>query len=71
MTDDRLHDQSGQGSGQPQYGNLICARAQVFVDGAHVGHLQSPAELDAEETKAHVPDLPEISGRLMHGFGSQ
>ncbi len=39
----------------------ICsARAEVLVDGAHVGHLQAPAELDAEKAEAHVPDLPEI-----------
>src|SRR5262249_43816211 len=31
----------------------------VLVDGAHVGHLERPAELDAQEAEAHVPDLPE------------
>ena len=39
--------------------------AEVLVDGAHVGHLQAPAELDAEEAEAHVPDLPEREA----GFG--
>ena len=35
--------------------------AELVVDGAHVRHLQTPAELDAEEPETHVPDLPETS----------
>src|SRR5215831_19099843 len=33
--------------------------AEILVDRAHVGHLQRPAELNAQEAEAHVPDLPE------------
>ena len=51
---------------EPEDGNLVGAGAKVFVDGAHVGHLESPAELNAEETKTHVPDLPEGFGWLFH-----
>jgi hypothetical protein len=56
VSDDGLHDQSGQRRRQPQHRNLVGTGAKVFVDGAHVGHLQSPAELNAEEAEAHVPD---------------
>ena len=59
VPDDRLHEQSGQRRRQPEHGDLVGVARQVFVDGAHVGHLQAPAELDAEEAEAHVPDLPE------------
>ena len=68
VADDGLYEQSGQRRGEPENWNLIGSRPQVFVDGAHVRHLQSPAKLDAEETEAHVPDLPEGSWRLVHGF---
>ena len=66
MSDDGLHKQSGERRGEPENRNLIGMGAEVFVDGAHVGHLQAPAELDAEKAEAHVPDLPEVSRRLVH-----
>ncbi len=66
LADNRLHQQAGQRSGQPEDRDLIGARAEIFVDGAHVGHLQAPAELDAEKTEAHVPDLPEALRWLLH-----
>ena len=59
VADDGLHQQPGQRRRQPQDRDLVGARAQIFVDGAHVGHLQSPAKLNAEEPETHVPDLPE------------
>src|SRR5450631_368492 len=65
MPDDRLHDQSSQGRGQPKNRYLVGACPQVFVDGAHIGHLQSPAELDAQKAEAHVPDLPESQPRFI------
>ena len=61
VADDGLDEQAGQRRGEPQNRNLVGARAQVLIDGAHVGHLQAPAELDAEEAEAHVPDLPEAA----------
>ena len=54
------------GAASHRIGILIGAGAQVFVDGAHVGHLQSPAKLNAEEAEAHVPDLPISFARLLH-----
>src|SRR6185437_7485333 len=59
VADNRLYDQPRKGRGEPEDGNLVGTSAQVFIDGAHVGHLQSPAKLNAEESEAHVPDLPE------------
>ena len=57
--DDRLHEQAGQRRREPEDRDAIGLRAERLVDGAHVPHLQAPAELDAEEPEAHVPDLPE------------
>ena len=57
--DDRLHEQSGQRRREPEHRHLVRLRAELLVDGAHVRHLQPPAELDAEEPEAHIPDLPE------------
>jgi len=68
VSDDRLHDRSSQRRGQPENRNLIGPGAQVFVDGTHVRHLQPPAKLDAEETEAHVPNLPERAWWLVHGI---
>ena len=48
---ERLHDLAGERRRQPQHGDLVRLRPEVLVDGAHVGHLHSPAELDAEEAK--------------------
>ncbi len=66
VADDGLDDEAGERRGEPEHGNLVRARAEVLVDGTHVGHLQTPAELDAEEAEAHVPDLPEAQGGLVH-----
>ena len=60
----RLNQHAGERRGQPQDGNLVGPRAQVLIDGAHVRHLQAPAELDAQEAEAHVPYLPEAALRL-------
>jgi hypothetical protein len=59
MADDGLHDQASQRRGQPKDGYLVRASAKIFVDGTHVRHLQPPAKLNAEESEAHVPNLPE------------
>ena len=64
MADERLNQHAGEGGGKPEDGNLVGSRAQVFIDGAHVGHLQAPAELNSKKAEAHIPDLPEASLRL-------
>jgi len=66
VADNRLNDQAGQGSGQPQQRQLICPRTKIFVDRAHVGELEIPAELDSEKPYAHVDDLPSVQARLLH-----
>ena len=67
VPDDRLDDQAGQRRCQPEDRNLVRLRAKVLVDGAHVGHLQRPAELNSEKSETHVPDLPERQARFNHG----
>ena len=59
MADDRLNEKPGDGSSEPKVRQLVRMSAQVFVDGAHVRHLQTPAKLDAGKTETHVPYLPE------------
>src|SRR5258705_6384330 len=61
--DGGLHEQPGQRGGEPQDGDLVPVGAKVFVDGAHVGHLARPADLDAQKAEAHVPDLPEAQAK--------
>jgi hypothetical protein len=66
VPDQGLDDHAGYGRGQPQNGQGIGVRPEVAVNGAHVGHLQPPAKLDAEKAEAHVSDLPEIQARFLH-----
>src|SRR5208337_1727725 len=66
LADQRLDDHPGDGRGQPQDGQGIGIRAEVAVNGAHVGHLEAPAELDAKKAEAHVPDLPERKPGFIH-----
>ncbi len=58
------------GRREPEDGDLVSVGAEVLVDGAHVGHLQRPAELDAQEAEAHVPDLPEAQVRSLDASGA-
>ena len=59
VADDWLDEQAGERRGEPEQRDLIRLGAKIFINGAHVRHLQAPAELDAEKAEAHVPDLPE------------
>ena len=59
VADDRLHQQAGHRRGDPEDGQVVHLRAQGLEDAAHAAVLQGEGELDAEETEAHVPDLPE------------
>ena len=56
VADDRLHEQACDRRGEPEQRDVALTGAEILVDGAHVGHLQAPAELDAEEPETHVPD---------------
>src|SRR5690242_13954931 len=71
MADDRLHDQAGQRRGDPQHRDLFHRGAERLEDAADVGGLQREAELDAEKSETHVPDLPERQfGFAIHGGAS-
>jgi hypothetical protein len=65
VTDDRLDDEAGERRREPEHRDLISARAEVLVDGAHVRHLECPAELDAQKPEAHVPDRQESRRRRL------
>src|SRR5207244_11297990 len=56
--------------GQPQQRHLVRAGAQPLVYRRHVGELQPPAELDAEESEAHVEHLPEAQARPFHRYAT-
>ena len=59
VADDGLHQQAGERRRDPQARDLIDLGAERLEDPADVGVLQREAELDAEESETHVPDLPE------------
>src|SRR5262249_58878870 len=59
VADDGLDQQSGEWRGQPELGEFIRLRSQILVDGAHVGHLQSPTKLNPQKPETHVPDRSE------------
>ena len=65
VSDDRLHDQAGDRGRNPQDGQILDFRTQRLEDPADVGILQGEAKLDAEESKTHVPDLPEVELRFL------
>ena len=74
VADDGLDDQPrdrAPPAREPADRALACP--EVLVDGAHVRHLQAPAELDPEEAEAHVPDGGKrerfrVSGVIGSGF---
>ena len=66
MTDNRLNDQSRHRRRNPQDRNIIDLRAKGLKNPADIGILQSKAELDAEKSKTHIPDLPEMQPGFFH-----
>ena len=56
VADDRLDDQASDGGSEPKEGESRFGGAEVFIDRAHVAHLETPTELDAKEAERHVPD---------------
>src|SRR5882757_11528438 len=57
IADDRLDDEPRERSRQEKQGDGVGFCVEVFIDGPHIGPLEIPAKLDAEETYAHVQDL--------------
>ena len=45
VANDGLNQQAGKRSRQPEDGYLVSPGAQILIDGAHIRHLQAPAEL--------------------------
>ena len=62
MAYDRLDDQASDGGSEPEEGEGRFGSAEVFVDRAHVAHLEAPTELDAKEAERHIPDGEEGGG---------
>jgi hypothetical protein len=63
---DRLDQQARHGRREPEHRHLVRAGAELLVDRRHVGELQPPSELDAEEAEAHVEHLPEAQTCSLH-----
>jgi hypothetical protein len=59
VADDGLNDEASDGGGEPEERESRFGSAEVFVDRAHVAHLEAPTELDAKEAERHVPDREE------------
>jgi hypothetical protein len=59
IANDGLNDQSGDRGGDPENGDLVYIRPQRLKDPAYISVLQGKSELDPEESKTHVPYLPE------------
>jgi hypothetical protein len=59
MSNNRLHDQPGERGGDPEDGNVINPGTQGLENPGNIRVLQSKPELYAQESKAHVPNLPE------------
>jgi hypothetical protein len=64
VADHRLHQQAGDGCGEPEYGQIVERGTERGEDAAGIGVLQREAELDAEKAEAHVPQLPERQARF-------
>src|SRR5271165_5446745 len=66
MADDWLHKKASERRSEPENGNLVGLRSEIFIDGAHVGHLEAPSELDPQKAETHIPDLPVAKAWLFH-----
>ena len=56
VADDGLDDEASDGGSEPEERESRFGSAEVFIDRAHVAHLEAPTELDAKEAERHVPD---------------
>ena len=70
MTNERLHQKTCQRGRQPEKRKILLLGTKILIDGGHVPHLETPAHLDAQVAKRHIPKRPEcFFGRLnfIHG----
>jgi hypothetical protein len=58
VTNNWLHDQSGQWRRHPQDRDIVDGGAERLEDAADVRVLQREPHLDPEKAETHVPDLP-------------
>src|ERR1041384_3776139 len=65
-----MKKRAGHRAGKPKNRYSIRVGAEVGIDRAHVGELQSPAELNAQEPEAQVPNLPVTQTWFFHQLGS-
>ena len=59
VTHQRLHDEPGDGPGEPEQRHVVEAGAQILEDARGIGLGQRKPELDAEGSHAEKADLPE------------
>ncbi len=64
VADNGLDNQASDGGGEPEEGESRFGSAEVFINRAHVTHLEAPTELDAKEAERHIPDGEERGGDL-------
>ena len=69
VTDDGLDDQARDGGSEPEERESRFGSAEVFVDRAHVAHLEAPTELDAKEAERYIPNGEEGGGDLSRRLG--
>jgi hypothetical protein len=65
IADDRLHQQAGQGRGNPQQWQGILFGTQRLENPGHEAALQSEPKLDTQKAERHVPYLPERQCRFV------
>ena len=68
VADDGLDDEASDGGGEPEERESRFGSAEVFVDRAHVAHLEAPTELDPKEAERHIPDGKEGGSDLSRGL---
>ena len=64
IADDRLDQQAGNGSGNPEDGDLFNGSAEDLENTADIGILQGESKLDAKKAKTQIPYLPKTELRF-------
>jgi hypothetical protein len=58
VTDNWLYKQTGYRSGDPENRYIVNIRTESLEYATHIPVLKGKTKLDAQETEAHIPDLP-------------
>jgi hypothetical protein len=59
MTDYWLNKQAGHRSSDPEYRDIVNIGSESLENTTHIAILKGKTKLDAQETEAHIPYLPE------------